>query len=37
MLLLKLKESGYGCHLNGIYMGGLAYADEAILKTNTSI
>ena len=27
-LLLKLKESGYGCHLNGIYMGALAYADD---------
>ena len=24
----KLKESGYGCHLNGIYMGALAYADD---------
>ena len=27
-LLLKLKESGYGCHLNGIYIGALAYADD---------
>ena len=27
-LLLKLKESDYGCHLNGIYMGALAYADD---------
>ena len=23
-LLIKLKESGYGCYLNGIYMGALA-------------
>ena len=27
-LLIQLKESGYGCHLNGIYMGALAYADD---------
>ena len=27
-LLLKLKELGYGCHFNGIYMGVLAYADN---------
>ena len=31
-LLLKLKESGYGCHLNEIYMGALAYADDIYIS-----
>ena len=27
-VMIKIfKESGYDCHLNGIYMGVLAYAD----------
>ena len=27
-LLLQLRNSGYGCHLNGVYMGALFYADD---------
>ena len=27
-LLIKLKESGYGCHMNGTFMGALSYADD---------
>ena len=27
-LLLQLRNSGYGCHLNGVYMGALSYADD---------
>ena len=28
LLLLQLRNSGYGCHLNGVYMGALSYADD---------
>ena len=27
-LLITLKESGYGCHMNGTFMGTLSYADD---------
>ena len=27
-LLLQLRNSGYGCYLNGVYMGELSYADD---------
>ena len=30
-LLLKLKQSGVGCHINGNFMGGLSYADNLTL------
>lgn len=30
-LLLRLKESGYGCHINGTFMGALSYADDITL------
>ena len=30
-LLFKLKDSGYGCHMNGVYMGVLSYADDITL------
>ena len=30
-LLLQLRNSGYGCHLNGVYMGALSYADDLTL------
>ena len=30
-LLLQLCNSGYGCHLNGVYMGALPYADDIML------
>ena len=30
-LLLQLRNSGYGCHLNGVYMGALSYADDITL------
>ena len=30
-LLLQLRNSSYGCHLNGVYMGALSYADDITL------
>ena len=27
-LLIRLKESGYGCHMNGHFMGVRSYADD---------
>ena len=27
-LLIKLEESGYGCHMNGTFMGALSYSDD---------
>ena len=27
-LLISLKQSGLGCHINGTYMGALGYADD---------
>ena len=30
-LLLQLRNLGYGCHLNGVYMGALSYADDITL------
>ena len=30
-LLLKLKGSGYGCHINNTFVGALRYADDVIL------
>ena len=30
-LLLQLRNSGYGCHLNGVFMGALSYADDITL------
>ena len=31
-LLILLKESGIGCHLNGTYCGALAYADDITIS-----
>ena len=31
LLLLQLRNSGYGCHLNGVYVGALSYADDITL------
>lgn len=31
-LLMKLQESGYGCHINGIYTGALSYADDITIS-----
>ena len=31
-LLLELKRSGIGCHINGTYMGVLSYADDITLS-----
>ena len=31
LLLLELKRSGIGCHINGTYMGDLSYADYITL------
>ena len=31
-LLLLLKKSGIGCHLNGTYCGALAYADDITIS-----
>ena len=30
-LLIELKKSGYGCHINGTFMGALSYADDITL------
>ena len=30
-LLISLKQSGLGCHINGTYMGALGYADDITL------
>ena len=30
-VLITLKQSGLGCHINGTYMGALGYADDSIL------
>ena len=31
-LLLELKRSGIGCHINGTYVGVLSYADDITLS-----
>ena len=36
-LILALKESGIGCHLNGMFVGALIYADDVTLLTPTSM
>ena len=30
-LLIQLKESGYGCYIDGIFIGALSYADDITL------
>ena len=30
-LLIKLKKSGFGCHMNGNVIGTLSYADDITL------
>ena len=30
-LLIKLKQSGYGCHVDNVIMGALSYADDITL------
>ena len=30
-LLISLKKSGLGCHINGTYMGALAYTNDITL------
>ena len=30
-LLLELKVSGYGCHINNTFVGALCYADDVAL------
>ena len=30
-LLIKLKNSGYGCHIGNYYYGALGYADDIVL------
>ena len=32
-LLISLKQSGIGCHINGTYMGPLGYADDITLTS----
>ena len=32
-LLVTLKNSGLGCHINGTYMGALSYADDITLSS----
>ena len=31
-MLLELKRSGIGCHINGTYMGVVSYADDITLS-----
>ena len=34
-LLVTLKNSGLGCHINGTYIGALSYADDVTLNCQT--
>ena len=36
-LILALKESGIGCHLNGMFVGAFIYADDVTLLVPTSM
>ena len=36
-LILALKESGIGCHLNGMFVGTFIYADDVTLLAPTSM
>ena len=36
-LILALKESGIGCHLNGMFVGAFIYADDVTLLAPTSM
>ena len=36
-LILVLKESGIGCHLNGMFVGAFIYADDVTLLAQTSM
>jgi hypothetical protein len=35
VLIVKLKKSGLGCYIHGIYMGCLLYADDVLLLSTT--
>ena len=32
ILLIRLQNSGVGCHINTIYMGALSYADDITIS-----
>ena len=34
-VLVKLEESGYGCHIRLIFMGALSYADDITLLSHS--
>ena len=34
-LLLKLRNTGVGCHIGNVFMGGLGYADDILLIVPT--
>ena len=34
-LIVRLKASKFGCHLNGVYYGCLVYADDILLLSNS--
>ena len=36
-LISALKESGIGCHLNGMFVGAFIYADDVTLLAPTSM
>ena len=36
-LLLELKESGFGCHINNTFVGALCYADDVTSLNSPSI
>jgi len=35
VLIIRLKESGYGCQLQGVYFGSLLCADDTILLSHS--
>ena len=34
-LIIGLKSSGLGCHLRGLYVGCIAYADDLLLLSGS--
>ena len=35
VLLCRLRDSGYGCHIGNLFCGAIGYADDVILLTPT--
>jgi Reverse transcriptase (RNA-dependent DNA polymerase) len=34
-LICRLEQSGYGCHMNGVYMGWILYGDDVMLLSGS--